>query len=397
MDNGGKMKHIALLLPGMRMGGAEKICLNFLEYLIKDYKVTMILSKQEGDLLPLVPKCVDIIEDKILDFRDIIKDDIRKCRFKYIWKDFIYYFKVRSGHDSEKNYKYLISRTPSRNEHYDCAISYVGNVSTQIFCLADRINADIKIAWIHGETTELKDTELFTEYYEKIDKIFCVSQVTKSNFLSRFPQCIDKVEVYYNPIHKSEILEKSKADILFKFNKSIINIVTVGRLSPEKGMDMIPEITLQILREGFRIHWYVIGDGSCKVELEKAIEKNQLNSYITLTGNQINPYPFIKQCDIYVQPSYEEGYSTTICEAGILGKTIVGTTTSGGIREQIEDEISGVLAKPTPIDLANKIIKLINDENFRHNLEKRVLLRDYSNSDEFEKLKNVIEGGENVS
>ena len=88
-------------------------------------------------------------------------------------------------------------------------------MSTQIFCLADRINADIKIAWIHGETTELKDTELFTEYYEKIDKIFCVSQVTKSNFLSRFPQCKDKVEVYYNPIYKSEILEKAKADILF--------------------------------------------------------------------------------------------------------------------------------------------------------------------------------------
>ena len=86
MDTGGNMKHIALLLPGMRMGGAEKICLNFLEYLIKDYKVTMILSKQEGDLLPLVPKCVDIIEDKILNFRDIVKDDIRKCRFNICGK-----------------------------------------------------------------------------------------------------------------------------------------------------------------------------------------------------------------------------------------------------------------------------------------------------------------------
>ena len=83
----------------------------FFRYLIKDYKVTMILSKQEGDLLPLVPKCVDIIEDKILDFRDIIKDDIRKCRFEYCMESFIYYFKVRSGHDSEKNYKYLISHS----------------------------------------------------------------------------------------------------------------------------------------------------------------------------------------------------------------------------------------------------------------------------------------------
>ena len=96
--------------------------------------------------------------------------------------------------------------------------------------------------------------------------------------------------------------------MLFKFSKSIINIVTVGELSPEKGMDMIPEVRLRNLRrEGFRIHWYVIGDGSCKLELEKAIEQNQLNSYITLTGNQINPYPFIKQCDIYVQPIMKKG------------------------------------------------------------------------------------------
>ena len=83
-------------------------------------------------------------------------------------------------------------------------------MSTQIFCLSDRINADIKIAWIHGETTELKDTELFTEYYEKMDKIFCVFAGGQIEFLSRFPQCKDKVEVYYNPIHKSEIL-KSKS------------------------------------------------------------------------------------------------------------------------------------------------------------------------------------------
>lgn len=389
------MRHIALLLPGMRMGGAEKICLNFLDYLTKEYKVTMILSTQEGDLLSLVPDCVDIIEDRILNFQEIVKNDIRKIQLKYLWKDFLYYFKVKTGHDSEKNYRYLVSRTRQREEHYDCAISYVANVSTQIFCLADRINADKKIAWIHGETTEIKDTILFSEYYQRFDKIYAVSEITRQHFIARFPQCEKKVEVYYNPIKKIEILEKAAAKIPFKFDVNVTNIVTVGRFSPEKGMDMIPEITRRLLEEGLKIHWFVIGDGVCMEELIRVIEKKQLNHYITLTGNQINPYPFIKQSDIYVQPSYEEGYSTTICEAGILGKAIIGTTTAGGIREQIEDGVSGLLAEPTPKDIARQISKLIKDEELRYSLEKQVRLRDYSNGNEFYKLKQVIEGDEN--
>ena len=192
-----------------------------------------------------------------------------------------------------------------------------------------------------------------------------------------------------------EILEKADEYISFEFNDSVTNIVTVGRVSPEKGMDMIPEITVRLLKSGYKIHWFIIGDGTCIGDLKREIERNHLNDYITLTGNQINPYPFIKKCDIYVQPSYEEGYSTTICEAGILGKAIIGTTTSGGIREQIEDRVSGLLAEPTPESIVNKIGELIKDVNFRHKLEKNVLLRDYSNSNEFQKLKYIIDGGRN--
>lgn len=388
-----KMRHIALLLPAMRMGGAEKICLNFLDILIKEYKVTMILSVREGDLLPLIPECVDIIEDRLLEFKEVVKNDIRELSLKNLWKDFLYYLKVKTGHDSEQNYRYLVSRTPSIKEHYDCAISYVANVSTQIFCLADRISADKKIAWIHGETTEIKDTAFFSKYYQKFDKIYAVSEVTRSHFIKRFPECKKNTDIYYNPICRKDVLDKADEDISYEFDDSLTNIVTVGRLTPEKGIDMIPEITSLLLNAGYKIHWFVIGDGTCKEDLLKKIAQNHLNAHITLTGNQLNPYPFIKRCDIYVQPSYEEGYSTTICEAGILGKAIIGTTTSGGIREQIENGVSGLLAEPTPGNIANKIAEIIKDKNLKQNLEKNVLLRDYSNSDEFQKLKYFINGG----
>lgn len=263
-------------------------------------------------------------------------------------------------------------------------------MSTQIFCLGDRINASKKIAWIHGETTQLKDTDLFSKYYENFDKIFAVSKVTKEHFISRFKMCENKVDVYYNPINRDEIIYKSFAPKKFEFDNSVVNIVTVGRLSPEKGVDMIPSIVSKLINEGINIHWYIVGDGSLMNELRKQIEINKIKSYITLVGNLINPYPFIKSCDIYVQPSYEEGYSTTICEAGILGKAIIGTSTSGGIREQIEDNVSGLIAEPNVDSLLEKIKKLILNDDLIKTLEKNVALKDFSNANELNKLKKIL-------
>ncbi len=384
------MKHIAILLPAMRVGGAEKICLNFLDYIVRDYKVTMILSKKEGDLLSQVPDEIEIIEDRLLTFKEVVRNDLKKLNIKNLIKDFEYFLKIKIGRDSEKNYRYLVSRTPRRTEHYDCAISYVANVSTQIFNLIERIEADIKIGWLHGETTELKDTELFTKYYEKMDKIFAVSNMTRHHFIERFPKCKNRVEVYYNSIRVQDVISNSTSDIPFEFAKNETKLVTVGRISPEKGIDMIPDIVEILVSKGYQIHWFIVGDGPERQNVENKIKDKKLDRFITLTGNQLNPYPFIRNCDLYVQPSYEEGYSTTICEAGILGKAIIGTTTSGGIREQIEDGVDGILADPNPESLAEKIEYLMLNGNVQNEIERNILKKDFSNADEYTKLRKVL-------
>lgn len=391
-----RKKRIAVLLPAMRMGGAEKICINFLKYLKKEYEVTLLLSIKEGDLLFQVPSDIEIVEDRILDFKEIIRQDIKGLRFEYLWKDFFYYMKIKLRCNSEKNYSYLISRTPARREKYDYAIGYVANVSTQIFSLANRIDAEVKIAWIHGETTELKDTKLFQKYYNNFDKIYAVSNMTKQHFINRFPECKNKTDVYYNPINEEEIKERAKEPMFFEFDKRICNIVTVGRVTQEKGMDMIPDIVCRLLEKKVNIHWFIVGDGACLNDIKQLIEQKGICDYVTFVGKQLNPYPFIAECDIYVQPSYEEGYSTTICEAGILGKAVIATTTSGGIREQIIDGESGLIAEPTPEDLTEKIVSLIENPSKRRILEKNILLRDFSNSLEFEKLKKFLNGEKQI-
>lgn len=333
-----------------------------------------------------MPNDSKILVDELCSFQEILKRDLKHFSLFNILRDVKYYFKVKYGENDEKNYRYIISRSPWNLGHFDVAIGYVANVSTQVFSLADRVNATKKIAWIHGETTDLKDTSLFNSIYNSFDNIFCVSQVSRNHFVERFTECTGKTDVYYNPIDREAVLIGAEEPADIDFSTDYFNIVSVGRLSPEKGFSMIPIILRILIDHGIHVKWYLIGDGSEHDKiLQKANEFGTQNNLILL-GTLKNPYPYMKACDVYVQPSYEEGYSTTICEAGILGKAIVGTTTSGGIREQIEDGVSGILAEPTPESLAEKIRLLVCEPTMRRTFEKNIMRNDYSHRNEIEKL-----------
>ena len=142
------MKKLAFLLPAMRMGGAEKIALNFIPIFKKHFDVTVVLNKLEGELWDRLPDGIEIVEDKLLSFPEVFKNDLKHFRLIKLCRDLIYYFKVKIGKNNDRNYRYLVSRTPPLNRDFDVAIAYVANVSTQIFSALDRTNAKKKIAWI---------------------------------------------------------------------------------------------------------------------------------------------------------------------------------------------------------------------------------------------------------
>ena len=112
---------------------------------------------------------------------------------------------------------------------------------------------------------------------------------------------------------------------------------------------------------------------------------------MTLLGIKNNPYPYMKACDIYIQPSYTEGYSTTICEAGILGKAIIGTRPSGGIRDQIENGESGLIVDASIEELEKGIIKLMKNSFLRNKFEQNILKKDFEGRGEIKKFINYVE------
>ena len=104
-----------------------------------------------------------------------------------------------------------------------------------------------------------------------------------------------------------------------------ISLISVGRLAKEKGLDISLEAVDILVHKGYNIKWYLIGEGNMRSVLEKTIEEKKLTDRVIFLGQKENPYPYIKESDIYIQTSRYEGKSISIDEAKVLAKPIVIT------------------------------------------------------------------------
>lgn len=381
-------KKVAILLPWLKMGGTNKIALNFIRELSEYCEVTLVLSEKSGELLSDLPSGVHLIIDEMADIKKLFVDDIKHFRIGAIVKDFIYYAKIRMGKDSIDNYRYIVDRSRQIcGTEFDCAISYHGQSPERLLNLLYRIKSKKRVAWIHGEMAFSEDKcRRLRKYYQQIDHFFFVSKPTQDSFAKVIPFDTAKATVYYNPIDKQDILKKSLQQCEPAFDKSYINLLTVGRVSSEKGQDMIPAITRRLIDLGHRVRWYIVGDGDMRPEIEKRMKAEQVEDSIFLLGVRTNPYCYMRACDIYVQPSYTEGYSTTICEAGMLGKAIVGTRPSGGIRDQITDGIDGSIVDATIDGLTEGILELLNNNELKQQFEAKIQEKNFEGKGEIRKF-----------
>ncbi len=386
-------KKVAVLLPWLKMGGTNKIALNFINELTGYCDVTLILSEKSGELLSELKENIRLIIDEMDDFRQIVRNDINSFRIGYFVKDCIYYFKIKAGMDGVDNYRYIVERHGYITENlFDCAISYHGQSPERLLNLLYRMHAHKKVVWIHGEISfpQKKMNEL-KKYYGRIDHFFFVSTPTMESFINYYPFAKNKSTVYYNPINKTEIIQKSKEEFQNSFSSDFINILTVGRLSSEKGQDMIPAIMRALLDKEIHVRWYLIGDGDAKSRIQTLIHQYKVEENVFLLGTLNNPYCYMRACDIYVQPSYTEGYSTTICEAGILGKAIIGTKPSGGIRDQISHGEDGLIVDATVDGLTDGILTLINNRELRNLFENRITKKGFEGKGEIHKFLSYLE------
>lgn len=256
--------------------------------------------------------------------------------------------------------------TKPPEEEYDTAIAYIEGAAA--YYVSRSVKAERKIAFIHVDYRQAGYTRgLDRGCYDAFDRIFCVSDEVKAAFLSVYPEYTDKTAVFHNLIDRQHILAMSEKGRGFTDDYDGLRILTVGRLVPQKAIELSVDAMAILKSRGIRARWYVLGEGGERPALERRIADAGLKEVFLLPGVTDNPYPYFRQADLYVHCSRFEGRSIAIQEAQTLGKCIVVSDCSGN-REQVEDGIDGLMTALDPEDIADTVQRALGDAGLRERL-----------------------------
>lgn len=382
-------KKIAVIFSRMIVGGAEKACLNFLKEIDKSkYEVYLFTRTENNPYIRDISTNVIVCNIAEVDTRKILIDDLRNLRIASAIRGMFNRLMCRFARGEYDRLIYAQKTYVLSDICFDCAIAYKANHPDTATTLYS-IKAKKKVAIVHSSLQDQRNVvQKFAPHFTKFDHVFCVSDAQCQRTKGIYPQMASKSSVMHNVMDVQEIRRQSE-EFTVDYHRNAL--VTVGRLSSEKGQQMVPKTVRILLDQGYHVHWYLVGDGPLREEVEQECEKYGVQDRVILLGTRMNPYPYIKACDIYVQPSFTEGYCTTTVEAKILGKPIV-TTDAPGMREQFVSGENGLIVDAmTPEALAEGIRTLLDHpekmEKFRNALRENQI----DNSAELQKLYDIIE------
>ena len=383
-------KKIAIVHDKLNVGGTEKALLSMLKIFdYGKYDVTLWLMNGEGELQSELDERVKVcyFTNDGYTGAGLVADYLKERQIIKLMKCVYYRRKSKQLMDHHlENLKYSIYSLPLiTEEEYDCVIVYQGLYLHLLATALSRFKAKRRVAWIHMRFNHSSEQiEAFDPLYSGFDKIFCVSEKLKDHFIDIY-HLSDRTEVFYNIFDVDEIKNKAKETMDIDYSGKNI-LVTVGRISKEKGQLMIPEIAKRLKEKGYDCIWLIIGDGPQKEELSKVINQNKLDDTILLLGNKRNPYPYIQNCTIYVQPSYSEGFCTTTMEAKILGKPIVATDVAG-MNEQFKDGYDGIIVNDIdPNGIFKELWKVCRSKELQEKLHENTSKTLFDTNDEMLKF-----------
>ncbi len=375
-------KKILFVINTLGRAGAETALMALLRKLLSGenkgrYDISLFVLTGQGEMIDDLPEGVRVLNrdyqnESVLsaEGRKILKKKclralIKRCNllrlFPYIITNA---FAMRGGIKADKLlWRVLSDGAEHFDEQFDLAVAYLEGGST--YYVSDHVNASKKAAFVHVDYVQAGYTpKLDLGCYDRIDRIFSVSDEVKDAFLNMHPSYSDKTEIFHNIIDKDRIRKLALTGKGFDDGFDGIRIVTVGRLTAQKSfevsIDAMKIIAEKGIESGQRVRWYVFGEGDQRGFLEEHIKECGLEGDFILFGAVSNPYPYISQADLYVHATRFEGKSIAIQEAQALGKAIIASDCSGN-REQIDNGTDGVLCDFNAESIAEAVINLLNN------------------------------------
>lgn len=393
-----KKKKILIVLPAFTFGGTVFSTLNMISFLRKDFDVTVLPMSYQGpvikeyrdaniNFLPEIPSLSAMV-GKI------------ECE-PNLWRRLIFIFhkslrriSSKIGFDYELFLFKIIANQIEKKYSFDYVASCQELSSTYFVSCFKRAKT---IAWFRSEYSvyknQLNSKERDKEQYlySLFNKIVCVSNTTKDDFVSFFPHLRNKIFAIHNIQFTEKIIHKSLDQVSDLFPQNIFNIISVGRFAPQKRFSKIPKIASILKEMGVPFIWHIIGDGNMMGEYDEtisAIERLGVRDCVLCHGAKLNPYPYIAKADLMVTPSYYEACPRVVIESKILHTPVICADFSSA-KEFVKNDIDGYVV---PIDnIAEYIAKMIQNKDLYNRIKSQCDKYFIDNDYIYTQLKQVFE------
>lgn len=396
-------KRIFISMHYLELGGAEMSLIGLLQALdYSKYEVDLFIHRHQGELMQFIPKEVNLLPE-ISAYSCIecpIIEVVSKGQFGVAWGRLRAKMRARRylPQDASKPqyaiFQYVAQEIEpylpmmEQNGEYDLAISFL---QPHNYVLS-KVRAKKKACWIHTDYTKVEfDAEAELPVWAAYDHIISISPDVTKSFLQVFPSLKNKIVLIEN-ILSSEFVRKraGEKDVSAEMPKKngVVNVLSVGRFTDAKNYDNVPDICRRIREKGVDVHWSIIGFGNDAL-IRQRIQEAGMEEYVIILGKRTNPYPYMKACDIYAQPSRYEGKSVTVREAQMLCKPVV-VTDYPTAKSQIQDGVDGVIVPMDNEGCANRMTAFIRNKTSQNQIVDYLKTHDYGNEGEAEKLDNLI-------
>ena len=387
----------------MEIGGAERALLGLLDAINTDkVSVDLFINQHTGEFMKYIPSKINLLpenrrystlERPII---DIVKEGHIDIAFARILAKMHHWLQKNLGRKKSDKPDYTIFQLvaqyttpllPSLHKlgQYDLAVSFL----TPHNIIARKVLAKKKIAWIHTDYSTISiNPKMELPIWSCFDKIISISDDVSTAFLQQFPTLNDRIYLIENIVSANLIKEQANEFEPIEYESSIINICSIGRFCEPKNFNSIPFIAQHLQKRGLKFKWFIIGFGDDST-IKHNIKATDTSEYVTILGKKPNPYPYISECDIYVQPSLYEGKSVAVREAQALNKPVIITNypTSSS---QVNNGVDGIICSMDNESIASAIYELAMDKGKQELLTQNLTCQNDQPNSEIDKFYSLI-------
>lgn len=393
------MKRLKMLIVtealGYGIGGSEKALIEMLKAIDTEKFEVTVLSLTEAPEKPFKHETINVTYGcpsflKAHTPASIVLKSAEYSIEEKIRKLFLAtYTRVHKGDFSKTlwlNYKNHIAKSPYL---YDVAIGY--GVGFATYFVVDKVDARLKIGWLNTSLADAHlDLDFCRKYYGQLDAVVADSASGVTRFCNLYTDFSKPVYSVRNLLDYQEIRKQGDANTGFTDDYNGIRILSVGRLTEAKAFHFAVDAAKILKDKGLEFRWYIVGFGSLEEPLRQQIKETDIEDTFFLLGPQPNPYPFFKECDIYVQTSIFEGSCITIEEAMAFFKPIV-TTDFPAAYEKVVDGKNGLITQMNAESIAAGVEQLIASEEKRRSFSNCQKEHPLSYDEEMNKFYDIID------